>query len=183
MHEIGRRDIEYTIQKINEEKGFECKSRIMRDFLIEKIFSHYEEQPYVASIEGKLKLKYQGELYPKHEISQGLLERLCEKPETLFEIAKILKDISPNFMRPLYIGMAGNLHQRITIHKNNIQKYKAIVDEYFFYEDSFAARVVKRKFRLNNLYITIQETSKDENMHVSLENILNRVNYPVLGRN
>lgn len=183
IHEIGRKDISSIIEKVELTTPLIEKKKILKMFLEEKIFSHYEEQPYSALIEGKLKLKYEGLLFPQPKVTDGIIENLSDRPELLFDLSELLKNISPNFMRPLYIGMASDLHSRIVAHRDNINKYKAIADEYFDYNDSFAARVVNRKFRLKNLYITIQPASSEEKLHNMLEGILNRVNHPTLGRN
>jgi len=190
-HNISDFDIQEQINKINKEKNIEIKKNIIKIFLQDHIFSYYEESPYDALITGKLKATYSGKLIHKNTVSENLVGRIIENPLLLNEIKNILVSISSSFMSPLYIGMAKKLLVRLKKHKFLIEKYRSegipnnaesnIDDE--IRDHNFASRVIKKNFTETNLYVVVKELEKEESLHNIMENILNRINHPVLGRN
>jgi hypothetical protein len=88
--------------------------------------------------------------------------------------------------------MAINLNNRLCRHKNLIERYKAaasrsVSDEPFDALDdkdhSFAREVVRRGFSTNGLAVAVRVIDAPESVHVDAENVLNRINYPLCGRN
>jgi hypothetical protein len=118
--------------------------------------------------------------------SDSLVGRLAATPERLRTIADILKTAAPWFTAPLYIGMAVNLRTRLKYHKSKIvelrdlQGHGSIND---VAEAGFANQVVARNFDPTNLFVQIAEVNVETGEHNDLENILNRINYPIFGRN
>jgi hypothetical protein len=47
----------------------------------------------------------------------------------------------------------------------------------------FANQVIARNFDPTNLFVHVAEVNVDTGEHNDLENILNRINYPIFGRN
>ena len=124
-------------------------------------------------------------------VSQSLVNKIIKKPEILFALKNQLHSISFNFSSPLYIGMSKNLLSRVQNHKKLIETYKSSgvprgrydLDGSENADHNFASRVVSKKFVQTQLYLVYEEVDDDDSFHNVFENILNRINYPLLGRN
>lgn len=187
--EISRADIEQVIRKINTAKlAGDAQARAeVEDALDRFIFNPYKEAPYQVSLRGQLKPKYDGEVSHEASKSESLILRLMDNPERFRAMAKILKLAAPWFTAPLYIGMAIDLKVRLRQHRDKIvelrdqsqgQSTTANVAD-----AGFANQVVARNFDPTNLFVHIAEIDVDTSEHNDLENILNRINYPIFGRN
>jgi len=186
---IGDHDINKFISIVSDKNKDTClRKKYVSEFLSKNIFNYFDEPPYKAIISGGLKARYEGKLKHKRHISEDLIERLFNHPKTIIDVKNFLNESDFEFSRPLYIGMAKNLKSRLLKHKSLIEKYKLnsdIIDsERNTPEDlDFASRIVERKFIETNLYVVIREAEEKNSLHNILENIFNRINYPIMGRN
>lgn len=185
---VSKADIDVIVKRINEVKqtdDAEARAQV-EDALDRFIFSPYRETPYQVALRGQLKPKFSGEVIHEPSRSESLVSRLAANPERFRAISEILKTAAPWFTAPLYIGMAINLRSRLKQHRNKIvelrelQGHGAIDDAA---EAGFANQVVARNFDPTNLFVHIAEVNVDTGEHNDLENILNRINYPIFGRN
>ena len=185
---ISRADIDLVIKRINEAKLIsDAQARDeVEDALDRFIFTPYRESPYQVALRGQLKPKFCGEVVHEPSKSDSLIARLASNPERFRAITEILKTVAPSFTAPLYIGMATNLRSRLRQHKNKIIELRDLqgngsIDDAA--EAGFANQVVARNFDPTNLFVHIAEVNVDTGEHTDLENILNRINYPIFGRN
>lgn len=158
---------------------------LINKFLHDFVFQYFAEDPYRASIGGPLKPKYEGKLKHISETSDALISRIVENPERLHTIREILSGSVPTFGSPIYIGMSSNLRRRISTHKRLITKLRSTESANFGTErdQSFAHRVAERDLIPTRLRVAVKELSSSESEYVDAENILNRINFPILGRN
>lgn len=185
---ISKADIDAVIKRITEAQlSGEARARDeVEDALERFIFAPYRETPYQVTLRGQLKPKFSGEVTHEPSKSESLVARLASSPERFSAISEILKHAAPWFTAPLYIGMAVNLRTRLRQHRNKIvelrdlQGHGAIDDAS---EAGFANQVVARNFDPTNLFVHVAEVNIDSSEHNDLENILNRINYPIFGRN
>lgn len=191
---------EYDINKFIKEielndgdENFACRSKIVKKFLNDRIFKYFEQKPYEVELKGVLKPRYSGEAVHRSEddVSPDLIERLCSNPRSLFLINVALELSTPLIASPLYIGKAENLRDRIKVHKRMIQTLKNnIADNLASYleyhpsldEKSFAQRVAEREIPSSQLFVAYTVVA-DTKIVTDLENILNRIYFPILGRN
>jgi hypothetical protein len=185
---ISKADIEDVIKRITAAKqiGDAPARHEVEDALDRFIFNPYKEAPYQVSLRGQLKPKFSGEVAHDPSKSDSLIGRLANNPERFRAVSDVLKTAAPWFTAPLYIGMATNLRSRLRQHKNKIVELReshghGSIDGSA--EAGFANQVVARNFDPTNLFVHIAEVNVDTGEHNDLENILNRINYPIFGRN
>lgn len=185
---ISKADIEGIIKNVQiaKEESDAKAQAVVEDALDRFIYSPYRETPYQVSLRGQLKPKFSGELLHEPSKSDSLISRLALNPERFRTIAEVLRSAAPWFTAPLYIGMAINLRSRLKQHRNKIVELRdlqgiASIDEAT--EAGFANQVFARNFDPSNLFVHIAEVNVDTGEHNDLENILNRINYPIFGRN
>ncbi len=185
---ISKADIDVVIKRITEARlSGDVQARAeVEDALDRFIFSPYRETPYQVALRGQLKPKFSGEVAHEPSKSESLVGRLASNPERFRAVAEILKGAAPWFTAPLYIGMAINLRSRLKQHRNKIVELRDLqghgsIDEVA--EAGFANQVVARNFDPTNLFVHIAEVNVDTGEHNDIENILNRINYPIFGRN
>jgi len=159
-----------------------------REMLQDRLFRYFREDSYQAVVEGPLKPTYRGALEHAFEVSSGLVSRIIDQPERLRSIRDILRGSAPIFASPLYIGMSSNLRARLGTHKLLIEKHRLTrLKEIQQPRDSdagFAWQVAKREISPERLFVfTYVTQSDDEDLAIDVENILNRLYYPILGRN
>lgn len=190
-NKISLFDIKSLIQVLGITDSSVDRSKKIEDFIREFVLLPYEETPFNVTISGKLKPRYTGELFHEQTVTDLLVSKISCNPNLLFDIRKMLATIDYSFMSPLYIGMASNLVVRILKHKFLIEQYgntgipaEIDCDNVEDKRDhDYASRVVKRKLTETNLYVVLKEIDKEYSLHNITENILNRINYPILGRN
>jgi len=190
---IGDIDISNALTNLENASSHKEKEELLRSFLNKHFFDFYKEDNYLVKISGKLMPSFSGALSHVDSVSNSLIEKIIDSPECLWEIKKFLSYLSVDFSSPIYIGMAEDLCTRILKHKSLIEKFKREKITHDNFEDrdeSFAARVVSRGMIETNLKVSIKyvepemKHAKSEiKLHNILENLLNRINYPVLGRN
>ncbi|MCU4337079.1 GIY-YIG nuclease family protein [Acinetobacter dispersus] len=187
--QISQADIVDVIQKVQimKEESFEEAKNIIERFINKFILNPYKEEPYEVLIKGKLKPRYNGLVYnDQNEISEILVLKILDNPDILYSLVNIISGVSPYFNSPLYIGMAKDLRKRLKQHKSNIIKLKENGAEISFdlkNDAGFARQVVSRNMNYANLFVHIAYCDTDNLDPSILENILNRINYPIFGRN
>jgi len=186
---ISKADVEAVIVRVNSARQLQngAKARTEVESALEQfIFGPYRETPYQVSLRGQLKPRYAGEVLHEPAKSDSLIERLAAEPERFRVIADVLKTVAPSFTAPLYIGMAKSLRNRLKQHRNKIVELRDLHGGQFgdiSADAGFANQVVARNFDPTNLFVQIAEVNVDFGEHNDLENILNRINYPIFGRN
>lgn len=196
MPEITQFDITTLITKVEAHK---CQGRdrdARRDiesFLEQFIFSYFSEPPYQTIVRGPLKPTYEGTLYHRPSTSSALLDRLVEDPVRLHTVKAVLEASAPDFASPIYIGMSEKLGRRLQSHRKLIEKYRTKRPESVSSpeievtqdqrDQSFARQIASRGINPQRLFVVIRQIDAGANHYVDLENILNRIHYPLLGRN
>jgi len=187
--EITDYDLEQTIAQLKASRDVDrpAAEELVRTTLDSRIFKHFREDPYQALLEGPLKPTYTGTLEHTFRVSGGLVRRIVDDPDRLRTIRKVLDMSAPMFASPLYMGMAGELRSRLATHKALIEKYRRLHrqgEEPVRNSDAgFAWQVAKRRIPPDRLIVFTCTTAADDKTAVDIENILNRIYYPILGRN
>lgn len=187
---LPRHDVDNLITEVgaaSHERAVELVSAFFRSF----VFRPLEEEPYHAVIEGKLKPKYQGKLAHISSVSEDLVKRVANDVERIRAIADALECCVPHFASPVYIGMSKSLRTRLRQHKRLIEKFiqaRRECSEVVEIGDdeadlSFAKDVARRGLVPNRLvvFVTPVRTAGDE--YKDIENLLNRLYFPLCGRN
>jgi hypothetical protein len=186
---IGKRDLETFVNEVNARRVQpEQAVRYVGEELDALIFKRYQEDDYNVTIKGSLKPKYEGTAKHMPSAPKTLVSRLIDQPDRLALIAEALGNAAPYFTAPLYIGMAQNLRERLMRHKSMIdsqldQTRSRVSTDLGDGDAGFAKQVVARGFDPMSLFVYVQELDVKNNEHVDLENILNRINFPIFGRN
>lgn len=183
--EITDFDLEQTIQSVRSLPAE--AEHMIRAMLDERLFKYFREEPYSAALSGPLKPAYVGMLEHDTAASSSLVSRLAADPDRLRTIRDVLALSAPMFASPLYIGMATILRSRLAKHKKLIEQYRSAVPRDGQIARSsdagFAWQVAKRKIPPERLLVFTCSISSDDGTAVDVENILNRICYPILGRN
>jgi hypothetical protein len=178
------REFEEQIDAAREQE--ERPESVVLQMLQRHFFHPFRENAYSVRLSGALKPRYAGELMHEPTQSEDLLRRLAEQPARLRRISDMLGKAAPLFTAPLYIGMASSLRSRLGQHKRLIKQLSESPGALASDEGAsgFARQVVNRGFIPNQLfiaYLPLPDILGDE--QVDLENILNRINFPIFGRN
>jgi hypothetical protein len=191
--EITQYDLNKTIlavQHFKDAGDFTAAENLVREVLDTRILRQFREQPYDVVMKGPLKPTYSGKVEHDNTLSGSLVDRLVENPERLRAIRDIIESSAPNFASPLYIGMAQNLRDRLGIHKRLIEKHRqrnfvdrTVDNQISVAEAGFARQVAQRKLPPERLFVVVCAMDTIDGAHVDVENLLNRIYYPVLGRN
>jgi hypothetical protein len=183
-------DLNTTIKEIEAASSHDrgAAERVARSMLDDRVFKPFREEPYRAAIEGPLKASYSGSLEHEFDVSSGLISRVVDEPERLRVIREVLEQSAPMFASPLYIGMSINLRDRLATHKRLIERYRQArlkeVPELRNSDAGFAWQVAKREISPDRLFVfTCEIGDGDPSSATDIENILNRLYYPILGRN
>ncbi|WP_411565789.1 hypothetical protein ACLIN3_24080 [Pseudomonas orientalis] len=186
---IGSADLNDFTENVNRltSKGDDPRAYVT-EALERLIFRRYHEDNYQVTVSGPLKPKYVGEAAHQTSLSQSLVERLCIDPTRLAIISETLSVAAPAFTAPLYIGMATSLRERLMKHKTLIEKLRDAksrksTEEMMDGDAGFARQVVARQFDPTNLFVHVRLVNSISNEHVDIENVLNRINFPIFGRN
>jgi hypothetical protein len=190
--QLTNHDIDVLITTLKTAEAV-TRGDLVREFLQRHIFDPLSDGPYTAAIRGPLKPTYEGALHIKAAISDDAVARIASNPERLRQIKAILEASVPDFSSPIYIGMATNLQRRLVSHKAAINRLKhtvhpaveldETVSEDQYPTQSFAAEVVRRNLSVNNLIAVTQTTEFLSDEYKDAENILNRLSFPICGRN
>lgn len=189
--EIADFDIDKTINQLNSLKngGSHKEAQILLNVFFEKfLFKYFSEDPYEVSLKGPLKPRYKGELAHVSSLSETLLERIIEEPKRLKTIQSTLKLSVPEFASPIYIGMSVNIRKRLIKHKSLIEQFYSRNEKSDIFQSSdkdqcFAWQIYSRNIHPPNLFVIAKEIGGDSKNYVDIENILNRIHFPIFGRN
>jgi hypothetical protein len=188
--EISRADVKSIVADLQAQKarGDEARAKAAVERALDKfVFGPYREAPFRVELKGPLKPKYGGQVNHEPSRSESLVDRIAQQPERFRMIAEILSSVAPGFTAPLYIGMAANLRVRLRKHKRRIIElrdsgWSPTTDD--LADAGFASQVAARGFEPTNLFVMIVEVPVVETTeHNDIENILNRINFPIFGRN
>ena len=183
---VGDYDVRRLIDYLEKDEEERLKLIKVQDFLDSQFFSFFRESNYRAQLKGKLMPSFEGELQHVEHCSESLVQNILDQPDCLWDIKRIISNISTEFSSPIYIGMSENLQFRVISHKQLIERFKVERIKHNNFEsrdESFAARIVSRGMIETSLKVVVQYVPSEKNIHNLLENLLNRVNYPILGRN
>jgi hypothetical protein len=185
---VGQKDIDEFVRLAGEDRnvGIDPKIRV-REFLDKHFFGPFVEMPYKVAISGPLKPQYEGEAFHVPAMSEALVERLAREPQKIKVVTDIIQSAVPDFVSPLYIGMADNLRVRLVKHKSIIIKLRdALADNDMSLsveEAGLAKQIVARNLDPMKLFVLYRPVSGLSDEHTDIENILNRITFPLLGRN
>ena len=185
--EITDFDLEQTIGLAAASEDQSAAERAVRELLDGRLYTHFKEEPYAASLSGPLKPTYAGSLEHVPAASNSLITRLAENPDRLRPIRDVLALSAPMFASPLYIGMATVLRTRLSRHKELIERFRSArprSDQDDRSSDAgFAWQIAKRRIPPERLSVFTCSVEENGDIAVDVENILNRICYPILGRN
>jgi hypothetical protein len=190
--QLSDHDIEALRAQVSVLSLEDAATRV-RDFLKRHIFDPLADGPFSATIGGALKPTYEGDLHVRTAVSEDLVARIAANPERLRQLKSVLEVSAPEFSSPIYIGMAMSLRRRLERHKALICRLKdsadslADLDQPSEEDDqrthSFAQEVVRRQLDVNRLIVVIKQVNVITDEYKDAENILNRLNFPICGRN
>jgi hypothetical protein len=196
--ELTDKDIATCIENVELENNPEIKEAIVHAFLDTHLFRYYKEVPYFVALSGQLKPRYEGLIDHRNDVSASLIRRLAATPANLYELKRTLRLAIPLFASPIYIGVATRLRERLMQHVRLIDSLQHLrasaVDDLYVpaqganeeedRDHKFAYEVsMVRGFRPSSLIVNTLELPVDDSIRYDLENILNRINYPLCGRN
>lgn len=196
--ELTDKDIATCIENVELETVPEVRDEIVHEFLDTHLFRYYKEVPYFVALSGQLKPRYEGLIDHRADVSSSLIRRLSASPANLYELKRTLRLAIPLFASPIYIGVATRLRERLMQHVRLIDSFQHLRasavgyvqplpqgttededrDHKFAYEVSMV-----RGFRSSSLIVNTLELPVNDSIRYDLENILNRINYPLCGRN
>ncbi len=183
---IGKKDIDSLKNDIEEAKndGTVDPIEVVKSFLYENIFKFFEEGSYNVDVYGKLKPSYKGGINNKSDVSTSLSERVLENPNRIEKVKKHISGLAPKFSSPIYIGKSENLWRRLSNHKKMIRNFKK--GEVFDVgkpsrDKNFAQRVVANSMQPSFLHVETK-VIKGGDVELDIENILNRISFPIFGR-
>jgi hypothetical protein len=185
---VSKADLDEVVGRISSAKLHSEQSAYeeVRQALDKFVFGPYRESPYRVSLRGQLKPRFSGQVEHEPPKTDTLVGRLVQDPERLRAVAEVLRTAAPWFTAPLYIGMAAGLRARLRQHKSKIvdlRDQRATVGVEDVADAGFANQVVARNFDPTNLFVHVAEMRVENTEYNDIENILNRINYPIFGRN
>jgi hypothetical protein len=194
---LSESDIQRCIQTVEAAPAIDDKRRCLEAFLTTFVFAFCRERPYSLVATGPLKPTYKGSLNHELHLSASMLDKLAANPHGLHDLKATLLKAVPCFASPIYIGLAKNLRERLGVHKRLIEKlrndkftesFKMEADPPSIDEEpedhSFAQdAVLMRRLNPTFLYVEVLPMALDKSQLHPIENILNRINYPLCGRN
>lgn len=186
---IWKSDLEEFERRVNAIKSDRAEAfRYIEEKLDSLVFKKYREDDYKVTLRGPLKPRFEGDAKHIPPVSDDLIERLIDDPSRLRIIADAISNAAPFFTAPLYIGMAKNLRERLLKHKSLIDSmYDSLRSRQTLEikegDAGFARQIVARGFDPMSLFVYVQEVDVRTNEQVDVESILNRINFPIFGRN
>ena len=187
--EITEKDLSTATERVHTLVASDRKEEAreyISGFLEKFVFGYFKEDPYNVLISASLKPQYKGFIEHSFSSSHSLISRLIEEPERLSTIKEVLDQAAPYFASPIYIGMSDRVGARLMTHKGLIEQYRdqrISGDTAQNKEYSFAQQVCVRNMPPTSLFVMVRFINSAQKVYVDAENILNRINYPILGRN
>jgi hypothetical protein len=186
-------DLQEAIAEIRRRKEADDDAGALatvRELLRSHVLEYFRQDDYSVRLAGPLKAPHYGSATHQQDPSEGLLRRIADDPERLYPLREILRATTPYFASPLYVGMSDSLKSRLQTHKQLIHRLR---DAGLSVPDiggaqpedaGFAKRVVARRIPPDQLMVAYCEIpTLHSDLHTDAENLLNRMFYPVLGRN
>lgn len=182
---ISNADLDQFVRNVEAAKAAGQPAEEIVEATLERfIFFPFHETDYDVAVSGQLKPSYSGILKHSPSVSRSLIERLVSEPTRLTEVAKLLETVVPYFTAPLYIGMARSLNERLNKHRALIEQFsEGRLEASRDNESGFARQVVARQIPHTKLLVAVQEMQVTAAEPHDLENVLNRINFPIFGRN
>ena len=125
-----------------------------------------------------------------------MVDRFANEPLRLKALASLLRAATPVFASPIYIGSSKSLRRRLLNHTKLINRYREgllnlspeEIEKLDATENkadhSFAREAgLIRRFDPNDLWVYTFDTNMADEYTFDIENILNRINFPLCGRN
>lgn len=182
LHEY---DVEECIDAIGEVSTADAQS-IVEDFFASHLLSYTAPTEYFAKLTGALKASYEGTLSYVPSLGESYYMRFVDDPALLRSLASATPLLAPYFASPLYIGISGNLQQRLLQHMKAIKPPEGmrsrVSAESADFEPSisqFGDRVRERRMVPERLFVYY--TAVDAKTVNALEYLLNRITFPILG--
>jgi hypothetical protein len=178
-----------------------ARAQIIRDFLASHVFGPLRETPYNVAIRGPLKPNYEGKLSYQPPEANDLVNKLAATPTSLSALVAVLRNSVPFFSSPIYIGVARrSLRTRLGQHAKLLSQLREsrsrsghpdtpvsemrFADEESARDHSFAYdAIVHRGLSPLDLLVYILEIDFAPDIALAAEHLLNRINYPLCGRN
>jgi hypothetical protein len=167
----------------------ECRE-IITECVQRLIFSQYAETDYQVELKGPLKPRYRGTIPYNQHLDQNFLDSLADDANRISHLAQALRSMTPYFASPIYIGVAKNsLKSRIKTHRKLIDEYRDQADrrpalDSMDADHSFAYdAMILRKFRPTDLRVYVMPLGEASTVAMAAEYVLNRINFPLCGRN
>lgn len=183
---IGKADVSNLTSELSSTSSISDKRKLVSSFLNQRLFRFFSQPDYYVTANGPLMPKFSGSIQHIDQISNDLINKIVEDPNAIHLIRDILLELDINFLSPIYVGMAKNLSQRINIHKSLIESEKTgykLEGDFEERDRCFAERVAQRKMVETYLEVVVCGFDSKNNEHNLAENLVNRISYPVLGRN
>lgn len=192
-----KRDIELFLADLSKNQLLVESQDLTANWFNKNFFKPFKNKSLDALVKGKLTEVYQGTLDHKTENTIDYQNVATEKH--LLHLKSFFDNLDHSFLNPIYIGKAENLKNRLTKHKKLILKAlensktqvefalqnstEANTDEdadaHYLAED-----IIKRQLDINKLFVVTYDLPQDQiHMLYTFEFILNRINYPICGRN
>ena len=187
--ELSVHDIEQCAKECSEliAQGLkdEATARVHR-LIVDSILLRSEPAPYDIEISGPLKPRYSGSARFLDPFSPEVLLNIASDPERLHALRRALKHSAPWFVAPLYIGMSGNLRDRLRSHKALIEQPTSnpfnLPSDVMLEDQSFASEIRRRGIAPSSLFVFAQVHGGNPAYSRDIEYLLNRSTFPVLGR-
>jgi len=182
------RDISQLTESIAAPERSAAAPSIVAEFLNKHLFDYFTDAPYDVAISGQLKPRYAGKVFQTFHPSPDLVLRIASDPDRLRMLNGVFSEMIPDFSSPLYIGMSDDLHSRLVSHKIKISRMLESDDSELngdgdTSDHSFAREVVRRGIPTIRLQVRLLVSEQLRNIAADPENLLNRINYPILGKN
>lgn len=186
---IADRDVEDLLASL---PTVQDRDSAVRAFLAAHLFGPFRETPYSVRMTGPLKPQYQGEIAHAEPISPALVSRIAATPARLRTLSGVLACAVPWFASPIYIGCSIALRRRLRGHTRLMQQLREGLEPLPHPEDTETATdhsfardaIVHRRLDPNELWVAVMPVEGlDRDTALDVENVLNRINFPLCGRN
>ena len=201
---IPEPDIDAFIDRVRPStaRPEQAAEELAQEFLAAQIFSPHRETPYNVTLSGALKPEFNGTVEYRPPSAQRLVEELAASPERARMLAEVLLHVVPLFSSPIYIGIAkSSLRSRLQQHARLISELRnaaasradrtkseanaeSDTDPTYIQDHQFAREaIVVRKLSPLDLLVYVLPLNVDPTIALGVEYLLNRINYPLCGRN
>lgn len=187
--ELNDADIEECEKRLDAAASQAARDDMLDLFLREHVFHPYRETNYTVEVSGKLKPQYVGAIAHVPRLGTQFLQLLSSTPGQLGKLKRVLRAAVPLFASPVYVGVATkSLRVRLRAHRRLLLEFRErgqrdpaeLLDE----DHSFAFEAIcVRGFVPTDLMVFAMELDDAAEIARAAEYVLNRINYPLCGRN